>query len=149
MMRACSFDYQSDRHCSKTSELVFKGVSRLITSQIDTAPKQPCSSSGRASSLITSQIDTAPKQRREHPKLGHVFDYQSDRHCSKTIGPKSPLQRTVKTDWQAVSTLNKMQVNKPFTFMLILIVVVPVLQQENSRFLKKHLLENGLKIIFR
>ena len=99
------FDYQSDRHCSKT---VFLRDNAFC-----------------------------------------LFDYQSDRHCSKTIGPKSPLQRTVKTDWQAVSTLNKMQVNKPFTFMLILIVVVPVLQQENSRFLKKHLLENGLKIIFR
>ena len=102
---AGEFDYQSDRHCSKT--------------------------------------DSTYLMQNEK------FDYQSDRHCSKTIGPKSPLQRTVKTDWQAVSTLNKMQVNKPFTFMLILIVVVPVLQQENSRFLKKHLLENGLKIIFR
>ena len=84
------FDYQSDRHCSKT----------------------------------------APP----HGEPWAKFDYQSDRHCSKTIGAKSPLQRTAKTNWQTVSTLNKMQVNKPFTFMLILIVIVLILQQENSRF---------------
>ena len=37
----CTFDYQSDRHCSKTSVLVTAATTGLITSQIDTAPKQP------------------------------------------------------------------------------------------------------------
>ena len=33
------FDYQSDRHCSKTAHVFRKAFSSLITSQIDTAPK--------------------------------------------------------------------------------------------------------------
>ena len=36
---------------------------RLITSQIDTAPKQDLHHVLVAGGLITSQIDTAPKQR--------------------------------------------------------------------------------------
>ncbi len=36
----CStFDYQSDRHCSKTGDIRNAAKKRLITSQIDTAPK--------------------------------------------------------------------------------------------------------------
>ena len=34
------FDYQSDRHCSKTSICSWASPRRLITSQIDTAPKR-------------------------------------------------------------------------------------------------------------
>ena len=36
---------------------------RLITSQIDTAPKLAVTQARKGSSLITSQIDTAPKRR--------------------------------------------------------------------------------------
>ena len=35
---------------------------RLITSQIDTAPKRPCALKPVGQRLITSQIDTAPKR---------------------------------------------------------------------------------------
>ena len=100
------FDYQSDRHCSKTLDVAAGDWSSLITSQIDTAPKlRPSCSTWRASlitsqidtapkrrlafipfrkSLITSQIDTAPKQVVGDKCSHFLFDYQSDRHCSKT-----------------------------------------------------------------
>ena len=38
--------------------------------------------------LITSQIDTAPKQRRLPFAHVRLFDYQSDRHRSKTVPVK-------------------------------------------------------------
>ena len=122
------FDYQSDRHrsktrssrCSRPSGLITSQIDtapklvklvthrrqRLITSQIDTAPKLRFPHSGFQNSLITSQIDTAPKrivyvfplcvglitsQIDTAPKLllekeyaEAQFDYQSDRHRSKT-----------------------------------------------------------------
>ena len=58
---AIRFDYQSDRHCSKTSVLVTAATTGLITSQIDTAPKLVLLAAGEPVGLITSQIDTAPK----------------------------------------------------------------------------------------
>ncbi len=56
------FDYQSDRHCAKTADGVLPALGRLITSQIDTAPKLILYSFFKGHGLITSQIDTAPKQ---------------------------------------------------------------------------------------
>ena len=58
------FDYQSDRHCTKTHAAGRVCLSSLITSQIDTAPKLFFGQLSMSSRLITSQIDTAPKQDR-------------------------------------------------------------------------------------
>ena len=55
------FDYQSDRHCSKTYGEITPLRSSLITSQIDTAPKRRAQRGYGRRRLITSQIDTAPK----------------------------------------------------------------------------------------
>ena len=55
------FDYQSNRHCAKTQEQRDGPHFRLITSQIDTAPKHVLGGLGERLCLITSQIDTAPK----------------------------------------------------------------------------------------
>ena len=57
------FDYQSDRHCSKTQCASGSHPLGLITSQIDTAPKPEGVGAAAEGSLITSQIDTAPKRR--------------------------------------------------------------------------------------
>ena len=57
---------------------------RLITSQIDTAPKRRGRLPSSPPSLITSQIDTAPKRAGVQGVVDRAFDYQSDRHCSKT-----------------------------------------------------------------
>ena len=38
---------------------------RLITSQIDTAPKRILAAQSRRRGLITSQIDTAPKREQK------------------------------------------------------------------------------------
>ena len=65
-MEYSKFDYQSDRHCSKTDERDRRVVQGLITSQIDTAPKQVNGSLLRIERLITSQIDTAPKHKAGH-----------------------------------------------------------------------------------
>ena len=56
------FDYQSDRHCSKTANFSELETPCLITSQIDTAPKLVRTEDVALRGLITSQIDTAPKQ---------------------------------------------------------------------------------------
>ena len=47
-------------------------MNRLITSQIDTAPKRHPRRSERIDSLITSQIDTAPKHPKKREKMGKV-----------------------------------------------------------------------------
>ena len=65
------FDYQLDRHCSKTAntdELFEYGS--LITSQIDTAPKLMGGMVWTRASLITSQIDTAPKPMWDIVRVG-------------------------------------------------------------------------------
>ena len=56
-----AFDYQSDRHCSKTRPTRCSSSWGLITSQIDTAPKLTDVLDAVVGGLITSQIDTAPK----------------------------------------------------------------------------------------
>ena len=55
------FDYQSVRHCSKTTALPTRSIICLITSQFDTAPKHEEGREHRLLRLITSQFDTAPK----------------------------------------------------------------------------------------
>ena len=57
------FDYQSDRHRSKTRACALFRFPDLITSQIDTAPKLVYEPHDPGLYLITSQIDTAPKPR--------------------------------------------------------------------------------------
>ena len=66
------FDYQSDRHCSKTYYITTDINIRLITSQIDTAPKLQVPTLQGLLSLITSQIDTAPKLRIDDQRLERV-----------------------------------------------------------------------------
>ena len=63
-----------------------------------------------------------------------VFDYQSDRHCAKTIGVNSPLQRTFKSDWNSSLTLDKIQVNRSFLLVFIPIRVLLVLEKQNPCF---------------
>ena len=55
------FDYQSERHCSKTLFARSDLKTCLITSQNDTAPKLSGELTLTSSRLITSQNDTAPK----------------------------------------------------------------------------------------
>ena len=78
------FDYQSDRHCSKTPSARNSASCCLITSQIDTAPKLGWGQAKSITRLITSQIDAAPKRDDYPDYLPSVFDYQSDQHYSKT-----------------------------------------------------------------
>ena len=59
------FNYQSDRHCSKTKRFGLLREQRLITSQIGTAPKLRVIYVPERQGLITSQIDTAPKRGLE------------------------------------------------------------------------------------
>ena len=60
-MQLVEFDYQSNRHCAKTSHSSLVTSESLITSQIDTAPKLELADEREDVGLITSQIDTAPK----------------------------------------------------------------------------------------
>ncbi len=59
-----TFDYQSVRHCSKTSCRLRCSRMSLITSQFDTAPKPVILDEANLVGLITSQFDTAPKLDR-------------------------------------------------------------------------------------
>ena len=76
------------------------------------------------------------------------FDYQSDRHCAKTIGANSPLQRTINADRYVSSALNKVQVNHSLSLVLIIVLIALVLQEQNARFLEKHLVKEEHKVIF-
>ena len=57
-----TFDYQSERHRSKTLTCRASRLRSLITSQNDTAPKRGLRRLRRHRRLITSQNDTAPKR---------------------------------------------------------------------------------------
>ena len=59
------FDYQSVRHCSKTTDMFPMRRASLITSQFDTAPKRFILPRVHDNGLITSQFDTAPKPEAE------------------------------------------------------------------------------------
>ena len=61
-MEEAGFDYQSERHRSKTPCRADRRAGRLITSQNDTAPKRSVALARHGDGLITSQNDTAPKQ---------------------------------------------------------------------------------------
>ena len=56
-------DYQSERHCSKTTNDVFTRAKGAITSQNGTAPKLDITAIVRNICAITSQNGTAPKRR--------------------------------------------------------------------------------------
>ena len=131
------FDYQSERHCSKTVRRCRRSIRSLITSQNDTAPKQEFGFRNPIIGLITSQNDTAPKlsTHLREPRLW--FDYQSERHCSKTIGSKSPLQGTLVLTDSVSSILKKLQVNRSFALVFILHLIMPVFKKENSQFREK------------
>ena len=62
-------------------------------------------------------------------RFGSMFDYQSDRHCAKTVGAKSPLQRTFESNWKGSLALDKVQVNRFFLLVLILILILLVLKK--------------------
>ena len=73
------FDYQSVRHCSKTTVFKLTQLTGLITSQFDTAPKPYDYGTSPISCLITSQFDTAPKlslasNRRSTSLITSQFD---------------------------------------------------------------------------
>ena len=55
------FDYQSERHCSKTGKGHSRECASLITSQNVTAPKHVLLRAAVGAGLITSQNVTAPK----------------------------------------------------------------------------------------
>ena len=57
-------DYQSERHCSKTSPPPSRGWRRAITSQNGTAPKRLSRAPAGPPRAITSQNGTAPKLTR-------------------------------------------------------------------------------------
>ena len=81
------FDYQSDRHCTKTIEEVKPKRGSLITSQIDTAPKLDPYFGSSDKGLITSQIDTAPKRAgvcapRRHGLITSQIDTAPKQKCA-------------------------------------------------------------------
>ena len=99
-------DYQSERHCSKTPQL--HGVDRVswITSQNDTAPKRRTCRTGTCPvglPVRTTLLQNYRLQLRKRPPVGLPvrttllqnrfdiqritieLDYQSERHCSKTL----------------------------------------------------------------
>ena len=77
-----------------------------------------------------------------------VCDYQSERHCSKTFGAKSPLQRTVVSAWFKSLAFKKVQVNNSFSLVLVSLTVRLVLKKQNLRILIKNLLGKRSKVIF-
>lgn len=79
---------------------------------------------------------------------GKSCDYQSERHCSKTIGAKSPLQRTIVSGWPVSLTFKKVQVNDSFYLMFVDLAVMLVFKKQNLRVLMKNLLDKHLKVIF-
>ena len=54
-------DYQSERHCSKTPNVIAKIIESAITSQNGTAPKPKTRDIPTRFRAITSQNGTAPK----------------------------------------------------------------------------------------
>ena len=77
-------DYQSKRHCPKTILSIRASSARWITSQNDTAPKrQPLA---LAALQVGLPVKTTLPQNKNRPTcLRVVLDYQSKRHCPKTL----------------------------------------------------------------
>ena len=63
-------DYQSERHCSKTTDACRRTLTSAITSQNGTAPKQGLHFSPPLDSAITSQNGTAPKRSLDNDECG-------------------------------------------------------------------------------
>ncbi len=83
MARIVWLDYQSERHCAKTSEPSATIRSCWITSQNDTAPKP--GSQGRQGRQVGLPVRTTLRQNVHRQRGGgQQLDYQSERHCAKT-----------------------------------------------------------------
>ena len=142
------FDYQSDRHCAKT-----RLRRRMPCNPFDYQSDRHCAKTEIDDSVMSLVFDYqsdrhCAKTLSVKSRFIESFDYQSDRHCAKTIGANSPLQRTFGTDWYVSSALNKVQVNHFFSLMLMIVLIAPVLQEQNTRFLEKHLVKEEYKVIF-
>ena len=106
-------DYQSVRHCSKTLSASGDPVYSWITSQFDTAPKQaierinhvnvglPVSSTLLQNPFVAFHNDprvglpvssTLLQNGSPRATNGDVLDYQSVRHCSKTLTDIDPRE---------------------------------------------------------
>ena len=81
--------------------------------------------------------------------LEHEFDYQSVRHCSKTYGAKSLLRGDGKTDWSRLSILKKILINSVFSLMLIVVIVLLIFKQNNMSSRIKNVLIEQFELIFR
>ena len=78
-------DYQSERHCSKTLNVIHPTYISAITSQNGTAPKRSGACLGTC--RVRLPVRTALLQN-PIPRIKDKLrcDYQSERHCSKTAG---------------------------------------------------------------
>ena len=162
-------DYQSERHCSKTGQQARTKARCAITSQNDTAPKHmrwhtmqgavrlPVRTTLLQNSLTVRDTSTRVRLPVRTTLLQNSCincpydepcDYQSERHCSKTIGAKSPLQRMVISDWFESLTFKKVQVNDSFSLVLMSLTVTLVLKKQNLRVLIKNLLSKRIKVTF-
>ena len=113
-------DYQSERHCSKTHQSGRLTQLGAITSQNGTAPKPNHVRNTSSLCAITSQNGTAPKRdvtsalgdRVRLPVRTALLqnlnaaactttqcDYQSERHCSKTVAHARPT--ATRCDYQS------------------------------------------------
>ena len=78
-----------------------------------------------------------------------LFDYQSKRHCPKTIGAKSPLQETALSTSTCYSVFDKVQVNNPFTLVIIDYIIHPFLKKKYWDVREKDVLEEHSQSPFR
>lgn len=78
-----------------------------------------------------------------------TFDYQSERHRSKTIEAKSPLQGTALLASIYHSTFYKVQVNHSFTLVIINHIIRPSLEKKYWNIRKKDVLEEHFQPPFR
>ena len=128
------FDYQSDRHCAKTSSRTARHAS-WFDYQSDRHCAKTFVEYDTNDNVFDYQSDRhCAKTVVLFTITIQLFDYQSDRHCAKTIGVNSPLQRTFETDWNSSLALDKIQVNRSFLLILILIRILLVLEKQNLCF---------------
>ena len=57
-----------------------------------------------------------------------MFNYQLDRHCSKTIEANSPLRRDGQASRYNLSMFKKLQVNNQFMFVFVRAAIVFILK---------------------
>ena len=77
------------------------------------------------------------------------FDYQSERHRSKTIGAKSPLQETALLTSTYHSAFDKIQVNNPFSLTSTNRIIRPSLKKKHWDIRKKDVLKERSQSPFR